>query len=83
MSIEWMLFQLTLMNMVKSYLEGFNKGWFSISNIEHKDLITQMRTARYKKNGNLDKAETSDSTFDTFDSARLALKMFPLAKKAG
>jgi hypothetical protein len=58
-----------------------SKGWFSISNIEHKDLITQMRTARYKENGNLDKAETSDSTFDTFDSARLALKMFPLAKK--
>jgi hypothetical protein len=58
-----------------------SKTWFSISNIEHKELVTQMRMARFKDNGNLDKAETINNTFDVFDSTRLSLKMFPLAKR--
>lgn len=35
-----------------------------------------MRVARFKDNGNLDKDDTSGNTFDSFDSTRLALKMF-------
>jgi hypothetical protein len=35
-----------------------------------------MRMGHFKDNGNLDKDETSGSTFDSFDSTRLALKMF-------
>ncbi|HEY9399360.1 MAG TPA: hypothetical protein VIP29_05650 [Nitrososphaeraceae archaeon] len=34
--------------------------------------------ANFKDNGNLDKDETSGNTYDAFDSARLALKMFCL-----
>jgi hypothetical protein len=55
-----------------------SKGWFSVSDQKHRELVSQMRTAKYKDNGNLDKAETSTSTFDVFDSTRLALKMFEL-----
>jgi hypothetical protein len=55
-----------------------SKGWFSVSDEKHRELVSQMRTAKYKDNGNLDKAETSTSTFDVFDSTRLALKMFEL-----
>ncbi len=53
-----------------------SKSWFSISNIEHKELVTQMRMARFKDNGNLEKDEMMGNTFDAFDSTRLALKMF-------
>ncbi len=53
-----------------------NKAWFSVSNIEHKELVTQMRMARLKDNGNLEKDEMVGNTFDAFDSTRLALKMF-------
>ena len=31
-----------------------SKTWFSV-NLKHKELITQMRMARFKDNGNLDK----------------------------
>jgi hypothetical protein len=58
-----------------------SKTWFSISREEHKELVTQMRMARYKENGNLDKDETSSNTYDAFDSARLALKMFEMNVK--
>jgi hypothetical protein len=34
--------------------------------------------ARFKENGNLEKDETSGNTYDVFDSARLALKMFEI-----
>jgi len=57
-----------------------SKSWFSISNIEHKELVQQMRTAKYQDNGNLDKSETGNSTFDVFDSTRLALKMFEMGR---
>ena len=53
-----------------------SKGWFSISPIEHKELATQMRMARFQDNGNLDKKETGDNTFDAFDSCRCALMPF-------
>ena len=53
-----------------------SKGWFAISNVEHKELVTQMRMARFKDNGNLDKEETSDNTFDAFDATRCALMPF-------
>jgi hypothetical protein len=58
-----------------------SKKWFALSNIEHKELVTQMRMARFKDNGNLDKAETSNNTYDVFDSTRLALKMFEMGRK--
>lgn len=32
--------------------------------------------ARFKENGNLDNEDTTASTFDSFDSTRLAFKMF-------
>ncbi len=43
-----------------------SKGWFTISPVEHKELVTQMRMARFRDNGNLDKDETSGNTFDAF-----------------
>jgi hypothetical protein len=58
-----------------------SKGWFSISSIEHKDLVTQMRIAELKDNGNLDKGETSNNTYDSIDSARLALKIFEMGER--
>lgn len=57
-----------------------SKGWFRVSEGEHSDLVLDMRTATYKENGNLDKSETNARTFDSFDSCRLALKNYPLAK---
>ena len=59
-----------------------SNNWFSLSSIEHKDLITQMHHARFKDNGNLEKDETTaNSTFDVFDSTRLALKMFEMGER--
>jgi len=59
-----------------------SKSWFSISSEEHKELVTQNRMAHFKDNGNLDKNETSsNNTYDVFDSARLALKMFEMGSK--
>jgi len=53
-----------------------SKQWFLVPNV-YSDLITQMRMARFKDNGNLDKDETgSNNTYDCFDSTRLALKQF-------
>jgi hypothetical protein len=57
-----------------------SKTWFSV-NIKHKELITQMRMARFKDNGNLDKGETSNNTYDVFDSTRLALKMYEMSQR--
>jgi len=53
-----------------------SKKWFAMSEVEHKELVQQMRTARYKENGNLDKDESAGVTYDSLDSCRLALKMF-------
>jgi len=58
-----------------------SKGWFAVSPITHKELVTQMRMARAKENGNLDKEETANSTYDVFDSFRLALKMFNMPRR--
>ena len=58
------------------YQQFVSKGWFAISPVEHKELVTQMRMARLQDNGNLDKKETGDSTFDSFDATRLALYPF-------
>lgn len=30
---------------------SYLKKWFSVSNIEHKELVTQMRMAKFKENG--------------------------------
>jgi hypothetical protein len=35
-----------------------SKGWVAVSNVEHKELVTQKRMVRFKDNGNLDKDET-------------------------
>ncbi len=53
-----------------------SKGWVAVSNVEHKELVTQMRKVRFEDNGNLDKDETSGSTFDLLDATGCALKMF-------
>jgi hypothetical protein len=57
-----------------------SKGWFAVSPTEHKELVTQMRMARSKENGNLDKDEAGNSTYDVFDSFRLALKMYNMPR---
>lgn len=60
------------------FQHAVSKGWFLIPN-SCNDLITQMRQAKFKDNGNLDKDESgNDNTYDAFDSARLALKQFNL-----
>jgi len=59
-----------------------SKTWFSVSSDEHKELVTQMRMAKFKDNGNLEKDEAgSTNTFDVFDSARLALKMIEMSER--
>jgi len=59
-----------------------SNSWFSLSSKEHSDLITQMRMARFKDNGNLEKDDTTaNSTFDVFDSTRLALKMYEMGER--
>jgi hypothetical protein len=59
-----------------------SNNWFSLSSIEHSDLLTQMRMAKFKDNGNLDKNETtSNNTYDVFDSCRLALKMYEMGER--
>jgi len=64
------------------YQHVVSKKWFAISNIEHKELVTQMRQARYQDNGNLDKSETNNNnTYDAFDSCRLALKMYEMGER--
>ncbi|HJR84993.1 MAG TPA: hypothetical protein VJ772_06445 [Nitrososphaeraceae archaeon] len=57
-----------------------SKGWIQINKTEHTALLTDMRQACFKDNSNLDKTRT-DSTFDLLDSTRLALSMFPLARR--
>ena len=52
-----------------------------IEDTEEKELVTQMRTARYQDNGNLDKSESGNSTYDVFDATRLSLKMFEMSDK--
>jgi hypothetical protein len=52
-----------------------------IEDTEEKELVTQMRTARYQDNGNLDKSESGNSTYDVFDATRLSLKMFEMGGK--
>ncbi len=56
----------------------YQKDGFRFLEKEHKELVTQMRMARYRENGNTDKDETSNNTYDAFDSARLVLKMFEM-----
>lgn len=38
-----------------------SKTWFSLSAEEHKELVTQMRMAKFKDNGNLDKDLTGSN----------------------
>ena len=57
-----------------------SKGLVSIP-LECRELVTQLRTARYKPNGNLEKDDTGGITYDVFDAFRLSLKMFPLKGK--
>jgi len=46
----------------------------------HKDLVVQLRMARSKANGNLDKDEVGNTTYDVLDALRLAMKMFSLPR---
>jgi hypothetical protein len=57
------------------------RRWFSLSAVEHKDLLVQLRMARFAPNGNLDKSVTSGSTYDLLDSTRLAMAMFEMCDK--
>jgi hypothetical protein len=36
--------------------------------------------SRAKENGNLDKEETANNTYDVFDACRLAMKMFQMPR---
>ncbi len=65
--------------LLRRFQHYVSKGWFSVSQVEHKDLVTQMRMATYQDNGNLDKSETGDNTFDSFDATRCALMPFHTA----
>jgi len=53
-----------------------SRGSFALSSVEHKELVQQMRTAKLKENGNLDKDDTGGATYDSLDSARLAVFPF-------
>jgi len=57
-----------------------SKGWFAVSPTVHKDLVVQLRMARSKANGNLDKDEVGNTTYDVLDALRLAMKMFSLPR---
>ncbi len=57
-----------------------SKGWFAVSPTEHKDLVVQMRMAKAKESGNLDKEEAGNLTYDAFDALRLAIKMFNMPR---
>jgi len=58
-----------------------SKGWFAVSPTVHKELVTQFRMARAKDNGNLDKEETSNSTYDALDACRLAMMLFEMPRR--
>lgn len=58
-----------------------SKGWFALSRTEHRDLVVQMRTAKAKENGNLEKDEVGGITYDALDAARLALRMFNMPRR--
>ena len=53
-----------------------SRGSFALSSVEHKELVQQMRTAKLKENGNLEKDDTGGATYDSLDSARLAVFPF-------
>jgi hypothetical protein len=57
-----------------------SKGWIAIDKVQHKELVIQMRMAKVKENGNLDKDEVGNVTYDVFDAFRLAMKMFNLPR---
>ena len=43
-----------------------SQSWFLISADERKELVTQMRMAKFKDNGNLDKGERHQTTHTTY-----------------
>jgi len=64
---NFLIYNKILMNLVKNYWVDFNipsKDWLAVSNVYYKELVTQMRMARYKGNKKLDKVETTAKTFD-------------------
>ncbi len=67
--------------LLERFVHIVSKGWISIPKSSN-NLITEMRMATVKDNGNLNKEEAGDNnTYDLFDSVRLCLAMFPLNKK--
>lgn len=58
-----------------------SKGWMAFTEKDHLPLVNQLRMAKSKQNGNLDKSEIGDNTFDALDATRLALKMFYMPSK--
>ncbi len=58
-----------------------SKHWFSFSQIQHNELLKQMSSAQFQDNGNLDKTEAGEETYDVFDSTRLALKQFDIDER--
>jgi hypothetical protein len=67
--------------LLERFVHVVSKGWISIPK-SFNNLITEMRMATVKDNGNLSKEEAGDNnTYDLFDSVRLCLAMFPLNKR--
>jgi len=81
MDVIPILFNLYGKELLGRFQHVVSKTWFSVSSVEHKELVSQMRTARYQDNGNLDKSESGNSTYDVFDATRLSLKMFEMGGK--
>jgi len=50
----------------------FGNGLIAIHPIKHQQLITQIRIAQTKEDGNIDKSK-GNLTFDLFDAFRLSL----------
>jgi hypothetical protein len=46
---------MSMLELLRRLQQFVSKGWYSLSATEHKELVTQMRMARFKVNGNLDK----------------------------
>jgi hypothetical protein len=53
----------------------FGNGLIAIHPIKHQQLITQIRVAQTKEDGNIDKSK-GNLTFDLFDAFRLSLLRF-------
>jgi hypothetical protein len=57
-----------------------SKHWLSIPE-SYIELISQLHSANFQPNGNLDKSVIGDQTYDVFDALRLAVQLYRLNVK--